>query len=393
MHPEKDLGQLAYGRIYLITNTVSSKVYVGLTTQLIIKRWRQHLKVARRGGASLIARAIRKYGESKFSIRELEECSGNEELNAAEQKFIAEYNSAAPNGYNLTYGGGQPELTERAVRNMSLAHGGLTPKQESEVVQKYQSGANSYELASEYKVTPSTIIRALKRRGVSIRTNRSLSDGQELEVVQKYLVGKSTIQLGKEYKVNHRTIWDILTRRGVQLRTISQANGGLPVELELDVVHSYQSGDSATKLASKYGVDRGTLLNTLRRHGIEVRHRGLPVELEPEVIKKYLSGTTILQLSKEYDVDEQTLSRVITRNGFQVRSSKFSRVLSDEQEQEAIQKYQAGMSSPRIGSEYGVNYLTIINLLNRHGVPVRTVKQAKSLKPWLSEAEVNPINA
>jgi group I intron endonuclease len=374
-----DVDQPIYGRIYLIVNTVNSKVYVGLTTQPLIKRWKQHLKVARGGGASLIARAIRKYGESKFSILELEKCSSNVELNAAEQRVIAKYNSTAPNGYNLTHGGGQPKLTERAMRNMSLAHGGLSLKQESGVVHKYQFGSNSYELASEYKVTASTIIRALKRRGVRIRTNRSLSDGQELEVIQRYLIGKSTVELGREYEVNHRTIWGILIRHGVQLRTISQAKGGLPVELELDVIYRYQSGDSATRLAGRYRVDRGTILNTLRRYGVQVRHRGLPVELEPEVIKKYSSGTTILQLSKEYDVSEQALSKMITRNGLQVKSFKFSKILSDEQELEAIQKYLAGLSSPKVGAEYGVNYLTIINLLNKHGVPVRTVKQAKNL--------------
>jgi hypothetical protein len=48
---------------------------------------------------------IQKYGEECFKIEQIDSASTMEELNLKEQQHILEYNSIAPNGYNLTSGG------------------------------------------------------------------------------------------------------------------------------------------------------------------------------------------------------------------------------------------------------------------------------------------------
>jgi hypothetical protein len=50
-----------YGRIYLITNTVNGKVYVGKTIGELRRRWSQHIKVAKKGSPTHFSNAIRKY--------------------------------------------------------------------------------------------------------------------------------------------------------------------------------------------------------------------------------------------------------------------------------------------------------------------------------------------
>ena len=48
---------------------------------------------------------MRQYGRENFELVELEKCYSYEELNAAEKKWIKEWDCKVPNGYNRTDGG------------------------------------------------------------------------------------------------------------------------------------------------------------------------------------------------------------------------------------------------------------------------------------------------
>ena len=91
------------GFIYLITNNINNKKYVGQTIGSIQERWNQHLRATRDKGSRHLYDAIKKYGYQSFSIQALEEVS-NDQLNERECYWISYYNSFE-NGYNMTSGG------------------------------------------------------------------------------------------------------------------------------------------------------------------------------------------------------------------------------------------------------------------------------------------------
>jgi group I intron endonuclease len=92
-------------KIYVITNEVNGKQYVGQTIKTIEKRWKQHLRDIKRQALPHLYHSMSKYGIDKFSIRELYECHTQEELDFAEIFYIALLGTKSPNGYNLTNGG------------------------------------------------------------------------------------------------------------------------------------------------------------------------------------------------------------------------------------------------------------------------------------------------
>lgn len=111
--------------IYLITNLINGKKYVGQTIQSVKRRWDFH--VCNAGGCVALKSAIKKYGKENFKIESIYEASSLEELSKKESEYIVSYNTLAPNGYNLTTGGERPVFSEETRKRMSEAGLGRVP--------------------------------------------------------------------------------------------------------------------------------------------------------------------------------------------------------------------------------------------------------------------------
>jgi group I intron endonuclease len=105
-----------YGIVYKVTNLVNNKMYIGITTYSLSKRWSQHCNDEK----SLYAlnTTIRKYGKESFKVEEIYSSFSKEDLCEKEVYFIKLYNTLAPNGYNMTTGGEHflhNELTKKLI--------------------------------------------------------------------------------------------------------------------------------------------------------------------------------------------------------------------------------------------------------------------------------------
>ena len=86
-----------FNYIYLITNTLNNKIYVG-------KHSTDNLDDGYMGSGKLIKKAIQKYGIKNFTKEYLAFCDTEEKLNWFEKFYIKKY-KAREVGYNLTDGG------------------------------------------------------------------------------------------------------------------------------------------------------------------------------------------------------------------------------------------------------------------------------------------------
>lgn len=89
--------------VYLITNTVNGRGYIGLTTRSIKSRLAAHL--APSNACRVLARAIQKYGRDAFAITPIAAAGDFASLKRLESAAIDLYATRAPTGYNLTNGG------------------------------------------------------------------------------------------------------------------------------------------------------------------------------------------------------------------------------------------------------------------------------------------------
>jgi len=92
-------------KIYLITNSKNGKQYVGLTIGTLRDRLKQHFAAAKKGRKAPLPNAIRKYGESAFSISLIRaDARTYEQLQEQEINEIAIRNTVR-DGYNSAVGG------------------------------------------------------------------------------------------------------------------------------------------------------------------------------------------------------------------------------------------------------------------------------------------------
>lgn len=92
------------GCVYLVTNLVNGKQYVGQTIGLLEKRWKRHTNSALAGSSFALHRAIRKHGAAAFEVRSVHVCT--EALLAMfERHFIKTFKTLGQFGYNMTAGG------------------------------------------------------------------------------------------------------------------------------------------------------------------------------------------------------------------------------------------------------------------------------------------------
>lgn len=119
---------LKQGFVYLITNKVNGKRYIGITIRDIYLRFREHIwdAINKKHNCILFA-AIRKYGKENFTIELIEEVRDitDIELLHKESEYITKYNTLVDNGngYNMVlYEDRKLVFSKESRKKMSVSH-------------------------------------------------------------------------------------------------------------------------------------------------------------------------------------------------------------------------------------------------------------------------------
>jgi group I intron endonuclease len=118
------------GRVYLVTNTLNGKQYVGQTIT----------KHSRKGHGHALADAYKKYGHKSFNYETL--CDGVDKhptLDFIEQFWINVMGSLAPYGYNLESGGRRYKTVSHKPQ-LGIPHTEETKAKMSEGQKRYLAG-------------------------------------------------------------------------------------------------------------------------------------------------------------------------------------------------------------------------------------------------------------
>lgn len=220
--------------VYLITNKINGKQYVGQTTNSVENRWREHNWS--KNGCRALKNAINKYGKENFKIEEIYRTISLEELDEREKEFIIKFNTLAPNGYNLKTGGNRSKYSDETKKIMSdkKTHGnfipwnkGLTKEIDLRVGQQGSAGTDhpNYGKPGYWK-------NKKMPKGTSEKISKS-KKGKPFKKTEKYLIAIKKVSEKRQIKVlchQNGTIYDSTTKAakalGIHQSNVSRAMNG-----------------------------------------------------------------------------------------------------------------------------------------------------------------------
>lgn len=144
--------------IYVITNKINGKQYVGKTNSTVQERWKEHCTDSKkfRCNKRPLYDAMNKYGIENFSIQILEKCSW-EEASLKEIYWIGKLDTYQ-NGYNATLGGDGKVLYDYR-----------------EIANKYKELLNQQKTASFFNCDIHTVKTACEQMGVLILSPQEIA--------------------------------------------------------------------------------------------------------------------------------------------------------------------------------------------------------------------------
>lgn len=202
--------------IYKITNNINGRNYIGQSNNPK-RRFQEHIRGD--GSNSLIHLAILKYGVQNFSFEVL---GWYEDYSNKEKQYIIQYNSLAPNGYNIMEGGEEPpimfgennpfsKITNEVANfikldllNYSIPYKEIAKKYQTtrDIIRHINEGTSWHDNNLKYPLRPSEVLlnayRAEKAIELLLFSNMSQKEiGKKLHMKRSYV---TMINNGK----NHR---------------------------------------------------------------------------------------------------------------------------------------------------------------------------------------------
>jgi group I intron endonuclease len=268
--------------IYIITNDINSKVYIGQSNDPK-HRFNQHCRP--NSDNSLIDLAIQKYGKEHFTMSILEGPIKN--YNEREKYYILKYNSLRPNGYNILERGNEPPLFK------GIEH----PEA------KFKTDTELEKIVSDLKFTKNSIRDIAKKFNVSSSCVSDINLGNTYyNSNNEYPLRKNPNPTGKlvqedieeiiyALKFSYSSYEDIGKRYGVEGRTISRINNGTYHKQD-DIsypIRQYRATKNAGQLTYHQVSEIIELISTTK---ISLRQIALQYNVVPNIIIGIKNGST-----------------------------------------------------------------------------------------------------
>ena len=174
-----------YGFIYITTNMINGKKYIGQSTFNKNKKWKVYL-----GSGIILSRAIKKYGKCNFGKEIVAIAYSKEELNSLEIEIIKSHGALESlDYYNLSSGG--------ESGNAGTNH--IFSEEHKQKISKSNMGRTR---SDETKQKMSKYLEKIHMKNIKITDQKQI-----LEIRSKYKTGEySQKELAKEYCVSPNTI-------------------------------------------------------------------------------------------------------------------------------------------------------------------------------------------
>jgi group I intron endonuclease len=202
-----------YHFVYLVTNLINKKQYIGDHSSDILNDG--YLG----GGKPYLQNALMKYGRKNFKREILEFFSTKQEAFNAQEKYIKQYNTLNPNGYNISPKGGHGIsgcFSEETLRKISEKNKiSLKGKKLSEETKKKISKSNTGKKRSEEAKNNYSIAKCQEKHPMF---GKEISKEIKEKISSSLKGRKKTEEQIRKSAINRRKISDEMIKNILKLK-------------------------------------------------------------------------------------------------------------------------------------------------------------------------------
>lgn len=279
----------------------------------------------------------------------------------------------------------------------------------------YQSTEmGSDAIASNFNVSPTCVLRILKRNNIPIKGK--LKNGKR-EIKELSDSGLSSKEIANKFDVHYTYIARILKdiksgkidldkldkENEEKENKIKEKQAELEIkqrekeikkqEFEKRVIDLYQDGKRSNTIADMLGTNQTTIINILKNNNIE-RIGRLSKNDKQEIIKLYQEGISPKEIGEKFGIYNNSVTRILKKAG--IERNQAPRKITADIENIIIEKYKNKISSPKIAEELNISDFTVRRVLKKYDIEINRNNVEISYethdgKPKLSEEEIKEI--
>jgi len=184
-----------------------------------------------------------------------------------------------------------------------------TNKYDDRVARLYQSGMTIPAVAKTVKISKTSVMDALKRKGVETRRRGPPTLLGDAEARHLALSGLTVNEIAKQLKCSRQTVYNHLKATGTH-------PGSRPKPTDAEITDLYKNGSTDADIAQLTGLHPGSVFLIRKRLGIKGHTRAI---LTPSDVERMLSlaieGWRQVDIAKELGIAQNTVSHYLIKHG------------------------------------------------------------------------------
>lgn len=252
---------------------------------------------------------------------------------------------------------------------------------EQNIIENYNQKLSVAKIAIKFHMAKKTVLKILKKNNIEIRRKKIVNKLDVIEIIRLYVEEKMNgNKIAKLFNIKNSSLHKLLIRNEIKTRSNSENyeeknNSIKNIDLEKNLIRLYLSNPKleVKDIMNIIGVKSDAkFYEILKRNNINLRVEKLSLEIKESIKYNFFIKMSIDNIADLLNVSCTSVLKTLHDLNIEIH-----RGISKDMERKIINMYSEFKNAHDISSFLNTNPTTVINILNRNGIKVRGISQAR----------------
>lgn len=171
-----------------------------------------------------------------------------------------------------------------------------------------------------FGVDKSTVLGALHRRGVQMRTLRAFTDEQESAIIARFEDGENMSQIARDIGTDSQVVRNAVKRKGGKLR----GNQKFVKKQDIEISKLYDSGMTIKEIEGRFDCGYKAIRSALKRTGSIEKRKRETIKRNKKICNLYKDGCSLQEIADMLDdyTYGAAVGKILKQNGVKTRDNR-----------------------------------------------------------------------